>query len=193
MALALSVVWSVFAAEPEKKVYGVKSGHYVYAISMFGFEMGKLNVWFDDYGLKSNQATVIELMGEKSEITAIINGEKKMVRTVEDGEEKIEISPVEPSDYGEYVFLDSLSEEELKQAEVEYVGEGEIDGRKTRIFKKKVEKEGVVAWAVVQVWEGIPLDVSMELQGAKMSIMRLETLETDIDVDPALFVIPAEA
>ncbi len=190
LSLALGLVWNAAASLPEK-VYTIKSGHYVYKMSMFGFEMGNVDTWFDDYGLKTYAATSMNLMGEKMEMYVTINGKRKLTVTVSDGEKEQEISDVERDDYGDYVLLDSMSAEELGKAGIQRLEDEEVMGYHTQVYKKKTETEaGKEAWTIINVWNGIPLKASIEMNGNRMNLLELVSVETDIDVDPALFVIP---
>lgn len=187
LALIFGLVWNAAAALPEK-VYNVKSGKYVHTMSMLGFNVGKVETTFDDYGLKTYVATSMEAMGQKVEGYVTINGARKRVVSVLNGEKEQEISDVELGDYGDYVMLDNLSDEDLEKAGIQRLGEEEIMGRITRVFKMKTEMQaGVEAWAIVNMWNGIPMKVDMELKGKRMNVLKLVSLETDIPVDPKLF------
>lgn len=177
MALCLS-------AAAQEKIYSVKSGKVTMEMDMMGQKIVQQN-YFDDYGVK--QATVMEMMGQKMR-SIEVDGKNVMIDDA--AKTAISMPGMGPQMGGnnKINFL-NLDEKTIKKNKIKEEGQEEVAGKMCTKYSYRMLMMGqgvnVHAW----VYKGITLKTTIKTDFGEM-VTKATKVEEDIQVDPALFVLP---
>jgi catabolite regulation protein CreA len=177
MALCLS-------AAAQEKIYSVKSGKVTMEMDMMGQKIVQQN-YFDDYGVK--QATVMEMMGQKMRSIEV---DGKNVVIDDAAKTAISMPGMGPQMGGnnKINFL-NLDEKTIKKNKIKEEGQEEVAGKMCTKYSYRMLMMGqgvnVHAW----VYKGITLKTAIRTDFGEM-VTKATKVEEDIQVDPALFVLP---
>ena len=171
-------------AAAQEKIYSVKSGKVTMEMDMMGQKIVQQN-YFDDYGVK--QATVMEMMGQKMR-SIEVDGKNVMVDDA--AKTAISMPGMGPQMGGnnKINFL-NLDEKTIKKNKIKEEGQEEVAGKMCTKYSYRMLMMGqgvnVHAW----VYKGITLKTTIKTDFGEM-VTKATKVEEDIQVDPALFVLP---
>lgn len=171
-------------AAAQEKIYSVKSGKVTMEMDMMGQKIVQQN-YFDDYGVK--QATVMEMMGQKMRGIEV-DGKNVMVDDA--AKTAISMPGMGPQMGGnnKINFL-NLDEKTIKKNKIKEEGQEEVAGKMCTKYSYRMLMMGqgvnVHAW----VYKGITLKTAIRTDFGEM-VTKATKVEEDIQVDPALFVLP---
>ena len=171
-------------AAAQEKIYSVKSGKVTMEMDMMGQKIVQQN-YFDDYGVK--QATVMEMMGQKMR-SIEVDGKNVMVDDA--AKTAISMPGMGPQMGGnnKINFL-NLDEKTIKKNKIKEEGQEEVAGKMCTKYSYRMLMMGqgvnVHAW----VYKGITLKTAIKTDFGEM-VTKATKVEEDIQVDPALFVLP---
>lgn len=171
-------------AAAQEKIYSVKSGKVTMEMDMMGQKIVQQN-YFDDYGVK--QATVMEMMGQKMR-SIEVDGKNVMIDDA--AKTAISMPGMGPQMGGnnKINFL-NLDEKTIKKNKIKEEGQEEVAGKMCTKYSYRMLMMGqgvnVHAW----VYKGITLKTAIKTDFGEM-VTKATKVEEDIQVDPALFVLP---
>lgn len=171
-------------AAAQEKIYSVKSGKVTMEMDMMGQKIVQQN-YFDDYGVK--QATVMEMMGQKMR-SIEVDGKNVMIDDA--SKTAISMPGMGPQMGGnnKINFL-NLDEKTIKKNKIKEEGQEEVAGKMCTKYSYRMLMMGqgvnVHAW----VYKGITLKTAIKTDFGEM-VTKATKVEEDIQVDPALFVLP---
>lgn len=171
-------------AAAQEKIYSVKSGKVTMEMDMMGQKIVQQN-YFDDYGVK--QATVMEMMGQKMR-SIEVDGKNVMIDDA--AKTAISMPGMGPQMGGnnKINFL-NLDEKTIKKNKIKEEGQEEVAGKMCTKYSYRMLMMGqgvnVHAW----VYKGITLKTTIKTDFGEM-VTKATKVEEDIQVDPALFVLP---
>ena len=171
-------------AAPQEKIYSVKSGKVTMEMDMMGQKIVQQN-YFDDYGVK--QATVMEMMGQKMR-SIEVDGKNVMIDDA--AKTAISMPGMGPQMGGnnKINFL-NLDEKTIKKNKIKEEGQEEVAGKMCTKYSYRMLMMGqgvnVHAW----IYKGITLKTTIKTDFGEM-VTKATKVEEDIQVDPALFVLP---
>lgn len=171
-------------AAAQEKIYSVKSGKVTMEMDMMGQKIIQ-QIYFDDYGVK--QATVMEMMGQKMR-SIEVDGKNVMVDDA--AKTAISMPGMGPQMGGnnKINFL-NLDEKTIKKNKIKEEGQEEVAGKMCTKYSYRMLMMGqgvnVHAW----VYKGITLKTAIRTDFGEM-VTKATKVEEDIQVDPALFVLP---
>ena len=171
-------------AAAQEKIYSVKSGKVTMEMDMMGQKIVQQN-YFDDYGVK--QATVMEMMGQKMR-SIEVDGKNVMIDDA--AKTAISMPGMGPQMGGnnKINFL-NLDEKTIKKNKIKEEGQEEVAGKMCTKYSYRMLMMGqgvnVHAW----VYKGITLKTTIKTDFGEM-VSKATKVEEDIQVDPALFVLP---
>ena len=171
-------------AAAQEKIYSVKSGKVTMEMDMMGQKIVQQN-YFDDYGVK--QATVMEMMGQKMR-SIEVDGKNVMIDDA--AKTAISMPGMGPQMGGnnKINFL-NLDEKTIKKNKIKEEGQEEVAGKMCTKYSYRMLMMGqgvnVHAW----VYKGITLKTAIKTDFGEMGT-KATKVEEDIQVDPALFVLP---
>ena len=171
-------------AAAQEKIYSVKSGKVTMEMDMMGQKIVQQN-YFDDYGVK--QATVMEMMGQKMR-SIEVDGKNVMIDDA--AKTAISMPGMGPQMGGnnKINFL-NLDEKTIKKNKIKEEGQEEVAGKMCTKYSYRMLMMGqgvnVHAW----VYKGITLKTAIRTDFGEM-VTKATKVEEDIQVDPALFVLP---
>ena len=171
-------------AAAQEKIYSVKSGKVTMEMDMMGQKIVQQN-YFDDYGVK--QATVMEMMGQKMR-SIEVDGKNVMIDDA--AKTAISMPGMGPQMGGnnKINFL-NLDEKTIKKNKIKEEGQEEVAGKMCTKYSNRMLMMGqgvnVHAW----VYKGITLKTAIKTDFGEM-VTKATKVEEDIQVDPALFVLP---
>ena len=171
-------------AAAQEKVYSVKSGKVTMEMDMMGQKIVQ-QIYFDEYGAK--QATVMEMMGQKMRSIEV---DGKNVAVDDAAKTAISMPGMGPQMGGnnKINFL-NLDEKTIKKNKIKEEGQEEVAGKMCTKYSYRMLMMGqgvnVHAW----VYKGITLKTAIKTDFGEM-VTKATKVEEDIQVDPALFVLP---
>ena len=171
-------------AAAQEKIYSVKSGKVTMEMDMMGQKIIQ-QIYFDDYGVK--QATVMEMMGQKMRSIEV---DGKNVVIDDAAKTAISMPGMGPQMGGnnKINFL-NLDEKTIKKNKIKEEGQEEVAGKMCTKYSYRMLMMGqgvnVHAW----VYKGITLKTTIKTDFGEM-VTKATKVEEDIQVDPALFVLP---
>ena len=171
-------------AAAQEKIYSVKSGKVTMEMDMMGQKIVQQN-YFDDYGVK--QVTVMEMMGQKMR-SIEVDGKNVMIDDA--AKTAISMPGMGPQMGGnnKINFL-NLDEKTIKKNKIKEEGQEEVAGKMCTKYSYRMLMMGqgvnVHAW----VYKGITLKTAIKTDFGEM-VTKATKVEEDIQVDPALFVLP---
>ena len=177
MALCLGAV-------AQEKIYSVKSGKVTMEMDMMGQKIIQ-QLYFDDYGVK--QATVMEMMGQKMR-SIEVDGKNVVIDDASKTAMSIPGMGPQMTGNGSINFL-NLDEKTIKKNKIKEEGQEEVAGKMCTKYSYRMLMMGqgvnVHAW----VYKGITLKTAIKTDFGEM-VTKATKVEEDIQVDPALFVLP---
>ena len=171
-------------AAAQEKIYSVKSGKVTMEMDMMGQKIVQ-QIYFDEYGAK--QATVMEMMGQKMRSIEV---DGKNVVIDDAAKTAISMPGMGPQMGGnnKINFL-NLDEKTIKKNKIKEEGQEEVAGKMCTKYSYRMLMMGqgvnVHAW----VYKGITLKTAIRTDFGEM-VTKATKVEEDIQVDPALFVLP---
>ena len=171
-------------AAAQEKIYSVKSGKVTMEMDMMGQKIVQ-QIYFDEYGAK--QATVMEMMGQKMRSIEV---DEKNVMIDDASKTAISMPGMGPQMGGnnKINFL-NLDEKTIKKNKIKEEGQEEVAGKMCTKYSYRMLMMGqgvnVHAW----VYKGITLKTTIKTDFGEM-VTKATKVEEDIQVDPALFVLP---
>jgi hypothetical protein len=171
-------------AAAQEKIYSVKSGKVTMEMDMMGQKIVQ-QIYFDEYGAK--QATVMEMMGQKMRSIEV---DGKNVAVDDAAKTAISMPGMGPQMGGnnKINFL-NLDEKTIKKNKIKEEGQEEVAGKMCTKYSYRMLMMGqgvnVHAW----VYKGITLKTAIKTDFGEM-VTKATKVEEDIQVDPALFVLP---
>lgn len=171
-------------AAAQEKIYSVKSGKVTMEMDMMGQKIVQ-QIYFDEYGAK--QATVMEMMGQKMRSIEV---DEKNVMIDDAAKTAISMPGMGPQMGGnnKINFL-NLDEKTIKKNKIKEEGQEEVAGKMCTKYSYRMLMMGqgvnVHAW----VYKGITLKTAIKTDFGEM-VTKATKVEEDIQVDPALFVLP---
>jgi hypothetical protein len=171
-------------AAAQEKIYSVKSGKVTMEMDMMGQKIVQ-QIYFDEYGAK--QATVMEMMGQKMRSIEV---DEKNVMIDDASKTAISMPGMGPQMGGnnKINFL-NLDEKTIKKNKIKEEGQEEVAGKMCTKYSYRMLMMGqgvnVHAW----VYKGITLKTAIKTDFGEM-VTKATKVEEDIQVDPALFVLP---
>ena len=183
LILILMALYSITLGQDFKR-YQFKSGKVVYTMS--GIQTGTETLYFDDYGRKEVHfnESVIDMMGVKQESNTQTIMEGKYIYTID--KEKNTAQKMENPLYSMFSDEDDLQkvgEDIMKKMGGKKIGNETIDGKDCEIWE--VKKMGGKIW----VWNSLAIKTVVNMMGMNIT-QKAESIETDIEISPALFKIP---
>ena len=177
MALCLS-------AAAQEKIYSVKSGKVTMEMDMMGQKIIQ-QIYFDDYGVK--QATVMEMMGQKMR-SIEVDGKNVMIDDA--AKTAISMPGMGPQMGGnnKINFL-NLDEKTIKKNKIKEEGQEEVAGKMCTKYSYRMLMMGQGVTVHAWVYKGITLKTAIKTDFGEM-VTKATKVEEDIQVDPALFVLP---
>ena len=171
-------------AAAQEKIYSVKSGKVTMEMDMMGQKIVQQN-YFDDYGVK--QATVMEMMGQKMR-SIEVDGKNVMVDDA--AKTAISMPGMGPQMGGnnKINFL-NLDEKTIKKNKIKEEGQEEVAGKMCTKYSYRMLMMGQGVTVHAWVYKGITLKTAIKTDFGEM-VTKATKVEEDIQVDPALFVLP---
>lgn len=171
-------------AAAQEKIYSVKSGKVTMEMDMMGQKVVQ-QMYFDDYGTK--QATVMEMMGQKMR-SIEVDGKNVMIDDAAKTAMSMPGMGPQMGSNSNINFL-NLDEKTIKKNKIKEVGQEEVAGKMCTKYTYRMLMMGqgvnVNAW----VYKGITLKTSVKTDFGEM-VMEATKVEEDVQVDPAMFVLP---
>lgn len=171
-------------AAAQEKIYSVKSGKVTMEMDMMGQKIVQQN-YFDDYGVK--QATVMEMMGQKMR-SIEVDGKNVMIDDA--AKTAISMPGMGPQMGGnnKINFL-NLDEKTIKKNKIKEEGQEEVAGKMCTKYSYRMLMMGQGVTVHAWVYKGITLKTAIKTDFGEM-VTKATKVEEDIQVDPALFVLP---
>jgi catabolite regulation protein CreA len=171
-------------AAAQEKIYSVKSGKVTMEMDMMGQKIVQQN-YFDDYGVK--QATVMEMMGQKMRSIEV---DGKNVVIDDAAKTAISMPGMGPQMGGnnKINFL-NLDEKTIKKNKIKEEGQEEVAGKMCTKYSYRMLMMGQGVTVHAWVYKGITLKTAIKTDFGEM-VTKATKVEEDIQVDPALFVLP---
>ena len=171
-------------AAAQEKIYSVKSGKVTMEMDMMGQKIVQQN-YFDDYGVK--QATVMEMMGQKMR-SIEVDGKNVMIDDA--AKTAISMPGMGPQMGGnnKINFL-NLDEKTIKKNKIKEEGQEEVAGKMCTKYSYRMLMMGQGVTVHAWVYKGITLKTAIKTDFGEM-VTKATEVEEDIQVDPALFVLP---
>ena len=171
-------------AAAQEKIYSVKSGKVTMEMDMMGQKIVQQN-YFDDYGVK--QATVMEMMGQKMRSIEV---DEKNVMIDDAAKTAISMPGMGPQMGGnnKINFL-NLDEKTIKKNKIKEEGQEEVAGKMCTKYSYRMLMMGQGVTVHAWVYKGITLKTAIKTDFGEM-VTKATKVEEDIQVDPALFVLP---
>ena len=171
-------------AAAQEKIYSVKSGKVTMEMDMMGQKIVQQN-YFDDYGVK--QATVMEMMGQKMR-SIEVDGKNVMIDDA--AKTAISMPGMGPQMGGnnKINFL-NLDEKTIKKNKIKEEGQEEVAGKMCTKYSYRMLIMGQGVTVHAWVYKGITLKTAIKTDFGEM-VTKATKVEEDIQVDPALFVLP---
>ena len=171
-------------AAAQEKIYSVKSGKVTMEMDMMGQEIIQ-QIYFDDYGVK--QATVMEMMGQKMR-SIEVDGKNVMIDDA--AKTAISMPGMGPQMGGnnKINFL-NLDEKTIKKNKIKEEGQEEVAGKMCTKYSYRMLMMGQGVTVHAWVYKGITLKTAIKTDFGEM-VTKATKVEEDIQVDPALFVLP---
>ena len=171
-------------AAAQEKIYSVKSGKVTMEMDMMGQKIVQQN-YFDDYGVK--QATVMEMMGQKMR-SIEVDGKNVMIDDA--AKTAISMPGMGPQMGGnnKINFL-NLDEKTIKKNKIKEEGQEEVAGKMCTKYSYRMLMMGQGVTVHAWVYKGITLKTAIKTYFGEM-VTKATKVEEDIQVDPALFVLP---
>ena len=171
-------------AAAQEKIYSVKSGKVTMEMDMMGQKIVQQN-YFDDYGVK--QATVMEMMGQKMRSIEV---DGKNVVIDDAAKTAISMPGMGPQMGGnnKINFL-NLDEKTIKKNKIKEEGQEELAGKMCTKYSYRMLMMGQGVTVHAWVYKGITLKTAIKTDFGEM-VTKATKVEEDIQVDPALFVLP---
>lgn len=171
-------------AAAQEKIYSVKSGKVTMEMDMMGQKIVQQN-YFDDYGVK--QATVMEMMGQKMR-SIEVDGKNVMIDDA--AKTAISMPGMGPQMGGnnKINFL-NLDEKTIKKNKIKEEGQEEVAGKMCTKYSYRMLMMGQGVTVHAWVYKGITLKTTIKTDFGEM-VTKATKVEEDIQVDPALFVLP---
>lgn len=171
-------------AAAQEKIYSVKSGKVTMEMDMMGQKIVQQN-YFDDYGVK--QATVMEMMGQKMR-SIEVDGKNVMIDDA--AKTAISMPGMGPQMGGnnKINFL-NLDEKTIKKNKIKEEGQEEVAGKMCTKYSYRMLMMGQGVTVHAWVYKGIILKTTIKTDFGEM-VTKATKVEEDIQVDPALFVLP---
>ena len=178
--IAALMAFSLGAAAQEK-LYEVKSGIVTLEMDMMGQTVVQ-QLYFDDYGVK--QANLSEFGGQK--VRSIeVDGKNIMI---DDAAKTATRMPSFGAQANRINFT-NLDEKTVKKNKIKEEGQEEIAGKPCTKYTYKVLMMGQAVTVTAWVYKGITLKTAIKTDFGEM-VTKATKVEEDIQVDPALFVLP---
>lgn len=171
-------------AAAQEKIYSVKSGKVTMEMDMMGQKIVQQN-YFDDYGVK--QAIVMEMMGQKMR-SIEVDGKNVMIDDA--AKTAISMPGMGPQMGGnnKINFL-NLDEKTIKKNKIKEEGQEEVAGKMCTKYSYRMLMMGQGVTVHAWVYKGITLKTAIKTDFGEM-VTKATKVEEDIQVDPALFVLP---
>ena len=171
-------------AAAQEKIYSVKSGKVTMEMDMMGQKIIQ-QIYFDDYGVK--QATVMDMMGQKMR-SIEVDGKNVMVDDA--AKTAISMPGMGPQMGGnnKINFL-NLDEKTIKKNKIKEEGQEEVAGKMCTKYSYRMLMMGQGVTVHAWVYKGITLKTAIKTDFGEM-VTKATKVEEDIQVDPALFVLP---
>lgn len=171
-------------AAAQEKIYSVKSGKVTMEMDMMGQKIVQQN-YFDDYGVK--QVTVMEMMGQKMR-SIEVDGKNVMIDDA--AKTAISMPGMGPQMGGnnKINFL-NLDEKTIKKNKIKEEGQEEVAGKMCTKYSYRMLMMGQGVTVHAWVYKGITLKTAIKTDFGEM-VTKATKVEEDIQVDPALFVLP---
>ena len=171
-------------AAAQEKIYSVKSGKVTMEMDMMGQKIIQ-QIYFDDYGVK--QATVMEMMGQKMR-SIEVDGKNVMIDDA--AKTAISMPGMGPQMGGnnKINFL-NLDEKTIKKNKIKEEGQEEVAGKMCTKYSYRMLMMGQGVTVHAWVYKGITLKTAIKTDFGEM-VTKATKVEEDIQVDPALFVLP---
>ena len=171
-------------AAAQEKIYSVKAGKVTMELDMMGQKIVQQN-YFDDYGVK--QATVMEMMGQKMR-SIEVDGKNVMIDDA--AKTAISMPGMGPQMGGnnKINFL-NLDEKTIKKNKIKEEGQEEVAGKMCTKYSYRMLMMGQGVTVHAWVYKGITLKTAIKTDFGEM-VTKATKVEEDIQVDPALFVLP---
>ena len=180
LIIAVLCAFCIGAGAQEKR-YEIKSGIVTMEMSMMGQNVVQ-KMYFDDYGAK--QANISEFAGQKMR-SIEVDGKNIMI---DDAAKTATKMPAMGVDANKINFL-NLTDQVIKKNKIKEIGQEEIAGKKCTRYTYKVLTMGQAVTVNVWVYKGIPLKTSTKTDFGEIG-MSATAIEEDIQIDPAMFIIP---
>ena len=171
-------------AAAQEKIYSVKSGKVTMEMDMMGQKIVQ-QIYFDEYGAK--QATVMEMMGQKMR-SIEVDGKNVMIDDA--AKTAISMPGMGPQMGGnnKINFL-NLDEKTIKKNKIKEEGQEEVAGKMCTKYSYRMLMMGQGVTVHAWVYKGITLKTAIKTDFGEM-VTKATKVEEDIQVDPALFVLP---
>jgi hypothetical protein len=171
-------------AAAQEKIYSVKSGKVTMEMDMMGQKIVQ-QIYFDEYGAK--QATVMEMMGQKMRSIEV---DGKNVAVDDAAKTAISMPGMGPQMGGnnKINFL-NLDEKTIKKNKIKEEGQEEVAGKMCTKYSYRMLMMGQGVTVHAWVYKGITLKTAIKTDFGEM-VTKATKVEEDIQVDPALFVLP---
>lgn len=171
-------------AAAQEKIYSVKSGKVTMEMDMMGQKVVQ-QMYFDDYGAK--QATVMEMMGQKMRGIEV-DGKNVMIDDA--AKTAMSMPGMGPQmGGGSNINFLNLDEKTIKKNKIKEEGQEEVAGKMCTKYSYRMLMMGqgvnVNAW----VYKGITLKTAVKTDFGEI-VTKATKVEEDIQVDPAMFVLP---
>lgn len=141
-------------------------------------------IYFDDYGAK--QVTVTEFDG-RSTRTLVVDGKNIMVNDTD--RTAMEMPSMGLQSGRSAINFSNLTEKVIRKNRIKEAGEEEVAGKLCKKYTYNVMMMGRAIKQTVWIYKGITLKSSMNTDFGEIGQNAL-SIEEDIEVDPALFLIP---
>ena len=171
-------------AAAQEKIYSVKSGKVTMEMDMMGQKIVQ-QIYFDEYGAK--QATVMEMMGQKMR-SIEVDGKNVMIDDA--AKTAISMPGMGPQMGGnnKINFL-NLDEKTIKKNKIKEEGQEEVAGKMCTKYSYRMLMMGQGVTVHAWVYKGITLKTAIKTDFGEI-VTKATKVEEDIQVDPALFVLP---
>ena len=168
--------------------YGIKSGHLKYETQTSG-GIQYNEVWFDDYGRLRKQHDQIMMEGMGNYHTEVLFRDNKVYTQAWFDDDKDQSAKMTEGTPG-LNFL-NLSDEFIKQAKLQDLGEEEVFGKTCKVYTYKTKSLLRTITNTVWVWEGIILKMETKgALGANNSMMVKEFIQNP-KLPASTFAVPA--
>ena len=171
-------------AAAQEKIYSVKSGKVTMEMDMMGQKIVQQN-YFDDYGVK--QATVMEMMGQKMR-SIEVDGKNVMIDDAAKTANSMPGMGPQMGGNNKINFL-NLDEKTIKKNKIKEEGQEEVAGKMCTKYSYRMLMMGQGVTVHAWVYKGITLKTAIKTDFGEM-VTKATKVEEDIQVDPALFVLP---